>query len=109
MRNLLLGFGAAALLSLAFAAGNKRTIQSSGHFETRVEQYGEFMPDQYVTDGPSYLQLLGDEKKHSQSFWKLMNDLGAQGWEPVSTSCTVAQYQTGKGYTTIVVLKRKLD
>src|SRR5205085_4123263 len=93
MRNLMLGFGTAILLSIAFAAGNSHVRQTSGHFETKMEQWGEFMPDQYVTDGPSYLQLLEDEKKHSASFWAQISALGTQGWEPVSTATTVAQYQ----------------
>ena len=58
----MLGLAAAILLSVAFAAGNSHVRQTSGHFETKMQQWGEFMPDQYVTDGPSYLQLLEDEK-----------------------------------------------
>ena len=109
MRNFLLGLAAASLLAVTYAAGKPRGAQSIDRYETRVEQWGEFMPDQYVTDGPSYLRLLGDEKDHSKSFWNQINTLGQQGWEPVSSSTTVAQYQTGKGYTMIVVLKRKLS
>ena len=109
MRNFLLGLAAASLLSIAFAATKARGTQSVDRFETRVETCGDFMPDQYVTDGPGYLRWLDSEKQHSSSFWNQINALGLQGWEPVSSSTTVAQYQTGKGYTTIVVLKRKLN
>jgi hypothetical protein len=109
MRNLFLGLATASLLAVAFAAGTSRSTQSIDRYETRVEQWGEFMPDQYVTDGPGYLHLLEDEKEHSKSFWNQINTFGGQGWEPVSSSTTVAQYQTGKGYTTIVVLRRKLS
>lgn len=67
------------------------------------------MPDAYVTDGPSYLKFLDSQRDHSAKFWADINSLGTQGWEPVSTTTTVAQFQTGKGYTITVLLKRKLE
>jgi hypothetical protein len=109
MRNFLLGLSLTALLSLAFAAGTTRHGQASGQYEIRQLQFGEFVPDEYVTDGPSYLKLLEDHKTHSQSTWNQISSLGVQGWEPVSMTTTVAQYQSGKGYTTVVLLKHKLN
>jgi len=109
MKNFMLGLGVALILSVAFAAGHMETRQSGGKFETMAQQYGDFVPDEQVTDDPGYLQMIESHKRHSQSFWNQINSLGTQGWEPVGTTCTVAQYATGKGYTTVVLLKRKLE
>src|SRR2546421_8318589 len=109
MKGFLVGIGIASLLSVAVAVGNSHGRQSSNRFQTRVERYSEFTPDEYVTDGPGYLRSVESTKQHSSSFWTNINALAAQGWEPVCATTTVSQYQTGKGATTTVVLKLKLD
>ena len=93
MKNFLIGLGVALVISVG-VANSVHTRQNATAFATQIRTYGEFMPDAYVTDGPSYLRFLDGQKEHSAKFWADINQLGTQGWEPVSTSTTVAQFQT---------------
>ena len=108
MRNFFLGLAVALVASVGLAA-SRHAAQGQAVFESKMLSYGDFMPDAYVTDGPSYLRYLDSQREHSAKFWADVTALGAQGWEAVGVTNTVSQYQTGKGFETVVVLKRKLQ
>jgi hypothetical protein len=107
MRNFCLGLLVALVVSVGVAAGG-HVRQAPASYETQVRSYGDFMPDADVTDGPSYLRYLDSQRAHSLKFWTDISSMSALGWEPVGVTNTVSQYQTGKGFETVVVLKKKV-